>query len=72
MAFFGLRNALFGFPGFRVLYGAGGGKIILSGQVRPRQGTEICNFGATSPLEALHWIFCFSSSIYVQLVRRAP
>ena len=28
-----------------------------SGQVRPRQGTEICNFGAPSPLEALHWIF---------------
>ena len=36
-----------------------------SGQVRPRQGTEICNFGAPSPLEALHWIFCFSSSIYL-------
>ena len=25
-----------------------------------------CNFGAPSPLEALHWIFCFFSSIYVQ------
>ena len=36
---------------------------ICSGQVRPRQGTEICNFGAPSPLEALHWIFCFFSSI---------
>ena len=28
-----------------------------SGHIRPRQGTEICNFGAPSPLEALHWIF---------------
>ena len=26
MAFFGLRNALFGFPGCRALYGAGGGR----------------------------------------------
>ena len=26
----------------------------VSGQVRPRQGTEICNFGAPSALEALH------------------
>ena len=32
-----------------------------SGHVRPRQGTEICNFGVPSPLEALHWIFCFFS-----------
>ena len=32
-----------------------------SGHVRPRQGTEICNFGAPSPVEALHWIFCFFS-----------
>ena len=44
-----------------------------SGQVRPREGTEICNFGAPPPLEALHWIFCFFSSIYsCNLVRRAP
>ena len=29
--------------------------------------------GAPSPLEALHWIFCFFSSIYMcNLVRRAP
>ena len=28
-----------------------------------RQGTEICNFRAPSPLEALHWIFAFFSSI---------
>ena len=34
------------------------------GHVRPRQVTEICNFGALSPLQALHWIFCFFSSIY--------
>ena len=37
-----------------------------------RQGTEICNFGAPSPLEALHWIFCFFSSIYVQLSKTSP
>ena len=44
-----------------------------SGHVRPRQGTEICNFGAPSPLEALHWIFFFFSSIIMcNLVRRAP
>ena len=43
-----------------------------SGQVRPRQGTEICNFGAPSPLEALHWIFCFFSSIYVQFSKASP
>ena len=43
-----------------------------SGQVRPRQGTEICNFGAPSPLEALHWIFCFVSSIYVQFSKTSP
>ena len=44
----------------------------LSGHVRPRQGTEICNFGAPSPLEALHWIFCFFSSIYVQFSKTSP
>ena len=44
----------------------------LSGQVRPRQGTEICNFGAPSPLKALHWIFCFFSSVYVQFRKTSP
>ena len=44
----------------------------LSGHVRPRQGTEICNFGAPSPLEALHWIFCFFSSFYVQFSKMSP
>ena len=43
-----------------------------SGQVRPPQGTEICNFGAPSPLEALHWIFCFFSSVYVQFSKTSP
>ena len=43
-----------------------------SGRVRPRQGTEICNFGAPSPLEALHWIFCFLSSFYVQFRKTSP
>ena len=47
-------------------------QIKWSGQVRPRQGTEICNFGAPSPLEALHWIFCFFSSIYVQFRKTSP
>ena len=46
--------------------------LIVSGHVRPRQGTEICNFGALSPLEALHWIFCFFSSIYVQFSKTSP
>ena len=45
---------------------------LFSGHVRPRQGTEICNFGAPSPLEALHWIFCFFSSIYVQFSKTSP
>ena len=40
-----------------------------SGQVRR---TEICNFGAPSPLEALHWIFWFFSSIYVQFSKTSP
>ena len=43
-----------------------------SGQVRPWQGTEICNFGAPSPPEALHWIFCFFSSINVQFSKTSP
>ena len=43
-----------------------------SGQVRPPQGTEICNFGAPSPLQALHWTFCFFSSIYVQFSKTSP
>ena len=43
-----------------------------SGQVRPRQGTEICNFGAPSPLDALRWIFGFFSSIYVQFSKTSP
>ena len=45
---------------------------IKSGQVRPRQGTEICNFGAPSPLEALHNIFCVSPGSLCNLVRQAP
>ena len=46
--------------------------IFFSGQVLPRQGTEICNFGAPSPLEALHWIFCCFSSVYVQFRKTSP
>ena len=41
-------------------------------QFRPRQGTETCHFGAPSPLEALHWIFCFFSGIYVQFSKTSP
>ena len=47
-------------------------KFYVSGRVRPRQGTEICNFGVPSPLEALHWIFCFFSSFYVQFSKTSP
>ena len=43
-----------------------------SGQVRPRQGTESCNFGAPTPLEALHWIFCFFSRFSVQFSKTSP
>ena len=43
-----------------------------SGHVRPRQGTEICNFGAPSPLEALDWIFCFFSRFSVQFSKTSP
>ena len=64
----------------RVFFFLGGGEYIFffsgpkvsSGQVRPRQGTEICSFGAPSPLEALHWIFCFLSSIDVQFSKTSP
>ena len=54
------------------LAGKSGKHFLRSGQVRPRQGTEICNFGAASPLEALHWIFWFLSSIYVQFSKTSP
>ena len=47
-------------------------KINKSGHGRPRQGTEICNFGAPSPLEALHWIFGFFSGLYVQFSKTSP
>ena len=33
---------------------------------------RVCNFGAPSPLEALHWIFCFFSSFYVQFSKTSP
>ena len=45
---------------------------LYSGPIRPRQGTEICNFGAPSPLEALHWIFCSFSRFYVQFSKKSP
>ena len=51
----------------------GRARSLVSGHVRPRQGPEICNFGAPSPLEALHWIFLlFFSSIYVQFSKMSP
>ena len=36
------------------------------------KGTEICNYGAPSPLEALHWIFCSFSRFYVQFSKKSP
>ena len=51
--------------------------FLRSGRRRPRQGTEICNFGAPSPLEALHWrlstgFFACSPGFMCNLVRRDP
>ena len=43
----------------------------MPGPIRPRQGTEICNFGAPSPLEALHWIFCSFSRFYLQFSKKS-
>ena len=42
--------------------------FLFSGRVRPRQGTEICNFGAPSPLE----FFAFSPVFYVQFSKTSP
>ena len=36
------------------------------------KGQKSANFGAPSPLEALHWIFCFFSSLYVQFSKTSP
>ena len=43
----------------------------LSGHVRPRQGTEICNFGEVSPLDFLN-CFPFSPGFLCSLVRKWP
>ena len=56
----------------RASAGAQGEHLKGSGHVRPRQGTEICNFGVPSPLEALHWIFYFLSSLYVPSSKTSP
>ena len=48
---------------------------LLSGQVRPQQGTEICNFGEASPLDFfnfLQWIFPFSSDYMCKMWRKLP
>ena len=53
-------------PGFR---------IFSSGRVRPRQGTEICNFGALSPLDFLVFscgFFSFLSRLSVYNKEIAP
>ena len=47
-------------------------ELNLSGPIRPRQGTEIWNFGAPSPLETLHWIFCSFSRFYLQFSKKSP
>ena len=48
----------------------------LSGHVRPRQGTEICNFGAPSPLDFFRFspvdFFPFSPGLLCNLVRKWP
>ena len=69
-----LRRLLGGLPGkIRVLRG-----VLFSGHVRPRQGTEICNFGVPSPLDFLR---IFSSGFFFpflqvyllcNLVRKRP
>ena len=46
-----------------------------SGHIRPRQGTEICDFGAPSPLDfsnCLEWIFPVSPDFLCSLVRKSP
>ena len=46
--------------------------VVDSGHVRPRQGTEICNFGAPSPLEALHWVFLLFLQYLLQFSKTSP
>ena len=41
-------------------------------RIRARSGTEICNFGAPSPLEAPLDFLLFLSSIYVQFSKTSP
>ena len=36
------------------------------------KGQKSASSGRGSPLEALHWIFCFFSSIYVQFSKTNP
>ena len=47
-----------------------------SGRVRPRQGTEICNFGAPSPLiyfwNFLQWIIFFFLQVFCLIEEIAP
>ena len=47
-----------------------------SGHVRPRQGTEICSFGALSPLDFFEFspvdFLPFSSGFLCHLVRKSP
>ena len=44
---------------------------LVSGPIRPRQGTEICNFGAPSPRLSTGF-FALSPGFMCNLVRRAP
>ena len=52
------------------------GSVLESGHVRPRQGTEICNFGASSPLILGEVspvdFFPFSPGFLFDLVRKSP
>ena len=46
-----------------------------SGHIRPRQGTEICNFREISPLDFLNYLQCifpFSPGLLCNVVRKSP
>ena len=49
--------------------------LIMSGHVRPRQVTGICNLGVLSQLDFLNilqWMFSFSPAFLCNLVRQSP
>ena len=54
-----------------LLYDFLGGVLVRTSSTTTRDRC-LCNFRAPSPLEALHWIFCFFSRICVQFSRTSP